>query len=480
MIPVPAYHGRRIAVFGLARTGLASCRALEASGATVLAWDDNADRRAPVTDLACDLYAADFAAIDALLLAPGVPLTHPAPHPLVARAAAAGCPILGDVELFETARPHLPAHRLVAITGTNGKSTSTALMAHVAAAAGRPSVAAGNIGVPVLSLNPLDAGGVYVLETSSFQIDLTHSLRADVAILLNITPDHLDRHGSMAGYVRAKERLFEMQAPDATAVIGVDDAPGRRLAARCRQRVVPVSVTGAVEGGVYVSATGTLIDAIDGAARPVADLAGLAALAGRHNWQNAAAVYAAGRALGLAADAIARGLEGFTGLAHRMEPVATRGDVLFVNDSKATNPDAATRALAAFERVHWIAGGRAKDPHFQPLRDGAGRDALAHVTHAYLIGEAAGDLAQALGTQVEHSRHAGMAQAVAAAAARARPGEVVLLSPACASFDAYADFEARGEAFRAAVAGLDAADAPGAAAWPQQPGQPGQPEGGRP
>mgnify|MGYP006275535617 CR=1 FL=1 len=451
MIPVPAYQGKTIGVFGLARTGLASCRALEASGARVLAWDDNADRRAPVTDLAVDLYDHDFADLDALLLAPGVPLTHPDPHPLVRKAQAAGVPIIGDVEIFQAARPSLPPHRLVAVTGTNGKSTTTALMDHVLGRTRHPSVAAGNIGVPVLSLKPLPEGGVYVFETSSFQIDLTLSLTADVAILLNMTPDHLDRHGDMAGYVKAKARLFEMQAADGTAVISVDDAHCRPLAQSLPQRVIPISVCGPVSGGVYADDSGRLIDATGDEPLAVGSFDANPALAGRHNLQNAAAVYAAGRALGLASADIATAMAAFPGLAHRMEPLGEVDGIMFVNDSKATNADAAARALKAFDKVHWIAGGRAKDRELGPVLD-----ALGSVKHAYLIGEARGVLTEALEGRVPVSAFEALDGAVAAARAQAAPGDVVLLSPACASFDQYPDFEARGDHFRRLVGAVAA------------------------
>ncbi len=454
MIVPRTYHGRRVGVFGLARSGRATVAALAAAGAEIHAWDDDAGRRRELPVRPSDLYALDFAALDALALSPGVPLTHPAPHPLVQKARAAGTPIIGDIELFAAARPDLAGHDVVAVTGTNGKSTTTALIAHVIRSAGRPAAVAGNIGVPVLALEPLPAGGVYVLELSSFQLDLTRSLDPDVAILLNITPDHLDRHGDFAAYVAAKRRLFELQRAPHVAVVGIDDAPGREIAAALAQPVVPVSVRERLTEGVFVDATGTLFEARDGAVARHGSLAGSPALMGRHNWQNAAAAFAAARALGIETEAILTAFSTFPGLAHRTEPVATRGGVLFVNDSKATNIAAAATALAAFDRIRWIAGGRAKSTDLSPLAPWFPR-----IRSAYLIGEAAEDFARALEGRVPCRRCGTIERAVECAAADAEPGDVVLLSPACASFDQFADFEARGEAFRKAVTALDTGDA---------------------
>ncbi len=454
MIVPNTYRGRQVGVFGLARSGRATVAALAAAGAEIHAWDDDPARRRDLPVRASDLHARDFASLDALALSPGVPLTHPAPHPLVQKARAAGTPIIGDIELFAAARADLAAHSVVAVTGTNGKSTTTALLAHVIRSAGRPAAAAGNIGVPVLALEPLPAGGVYVLELSSFQIDLTHSLDPEVAILLNIAPDHLDRHGDLAGYVAAKRRLFELQRPPHVAVIGVDDAPGREIAAALVQPVVPISVRERLEDGVFVDEAGVLHEARGGTLRRHGTLTGFPALIGRHNWQNAAAAFAAARALGIGPEAILTAFSTFPGLAHRTEPIATRGGVLFVNDSKATNIAAAATALAAFDRIRWIAGGRAKSTDLAPLASHFPR-----VRTAYLIGEAAGDFAQALADRVPCRRCGTVERAVACAAADAEAGEVVLFSPACASFDQFPDFEARGEAFRKAVAALDAGDA---------------------
>lgn len=443
MIPLEAYRGKRIGVFGLARTGRAAVAALVASGAEVLAWDDSLSRRAEAGARAVDLHGIDLASLDALMLAPGVPLTHPAPHPLVGKARAAGVPLVGDIEMFAQARADLPAHDLVAITGTNGKSTTTALVAHMLADCGRPAASGGNIGLPVLALDPLPAGGVYVFELSSYQIDLTQSLDPGIAILLNISPDHLDRHGDLAGYIAAKRRLFAMQQPPHVAIIGVDDAPGRAIAASLRQPVIEVSVRRVLARGVFVSAAGMLVDARDGTAREIGGLSGLATLRGRHNWQNAAAAWAAGRVLGLDDAAILAAFATFPGLAHRCERVAVHKDVTFINDSKATNIEAAATALAAFDRIRWIAGGRAKTTDLGPLEP-----FFARIRSAFLIGEAAGAFARELGDKVPHRICDTLGRAVAQAIDEAEPGDTILFSPACASFDQFTDFEARGEAFR--------------------------------
>jgi len=447
MIVPEAYRGKKVGVFGLARSGLSACAALDAAGAEVAAWDDNAARRTQ-TGLRCrDLYSMDMSALDALVIAPGVPLTDPAPHPLAARAQAAGVPVIGDVELFAAARTDMPGSRVAAITGTNGKSTTASLMAHVLATAGRETALGGNIGIPVLDLPVLPPDGVYVLELSSFQIDLLHSLDAEVAILLNITPDHLDRHGTLAGYVAAKRRLFEMQSPAQVAIIGVDDSHGRAIAAALPQHVIPVSVTRALDDGIHVDASGYLHETRSGETRRVADLSRLPTLKGRHNWQNAACVYAAARELGLSDGDILLGLESFTGLAHRCEIVAeTAGGGLIVNDSKATNMEAAATALAAFGNIRWIAGGRLKSPDLSPVEP-----YLGNVRHAYLVGEAAPVLESGLAGRVDATRCGTVAAAAARALDDAADGDTILFSPGCASFDQFSDFEARGDAFRAAI-----------------------------
>lgn len=447
MIVPHAYYGKRIGVFGLARSGLSACAALDAAGADVTAWDDNAARRTQSNPPCRDLYDLDMADLDALVVAPGVPLTHPQPHALIARARTASVPVIGDIELFAAARRDLPHCSVVAITGTNGKSTTAALMAHVLASAGRETALGGNIGIPALDLPVLRTGGIYVLELSSYQLDLTHSLDAEIAILLNITPDHLDRHGTLDNYVAAKRRLFDMQTPEGLAIIGVDDAHGRAIAAALPQRVIAVSVTRALDDGLFVDDTGRLHEARAGAACRIADLSGLPTLKGRHNWQNAACVFAAARELGLSNADILTGLESFAGLAHRCEVVAEiAGGGLIINDSKATNMDAAATALAAFDRVRWIAGGRLKSPDLSPVEP-----VLQNVRRAYLVGEAAPILESGLAGAVETVRCETVATAAACALDDRAAGETILFSPGCASFDQFSDFEARGDAFKAAI-----------------------------
>jgi UDP-N-acetylmuramoylalanine--D-glutamate ligase len=451
--------GKTAAVLGLARTGLSVCRALRDSGARVWAWDDDPERRSAAAAAGVpivDLEICNWERIDRLVLSPGVPLTHPRPHPFVRRARAHRVPVVGDLELLVENQPE---RRIVGITGTNGKSTTTALIAHLLRGAGHGAQLAGNIGLPLLDLWPTPIDDTYVLELSSYQLELSDHLRCAVAVILNVSPDHLERHGSLAGYVRAKRRILRNQRASDWVVLGVDDDHGRdlweELGRAGRQRTLPVAVGRALDRGVYV-VEGQLFDAVEGPAEAVIDLRPIASLRGAHNWQNAAAAYGAARALGLAPAAIAAGLPQFAGLAHRLETVATIDGVQFVNDSKATNPDAAARALASFERIYWIAGGRPK---------AGGVDAmlpwLYRVRHAYLIGEAAEGFAQVLAGHVPCTQSGDLATAVLQAAAAAWPDRtaspVVLLAPACASFDQFRDFEHRGETFKRLVGGLQGA-----------------------
>jgi UDP-N-acetylmuramoylalanine--D-glutamate ligase len=448
--------GRTAAVLGLARTGRSACRALSESGARVWAWDDDPECRSAAAAAGIpivDLEICNWERIDRLVLSPGVPLTHPRPHRLVRRARAHRIPVVGDLELLVE---NQTARRIVGITGTNGKSTTTALIAHLLRAAGQGAQLAGNIGLPILDLWPTPVDDIYVLELSSFQLELSDHLRCAVAVILNLSPDHLERHGSLAGYVRAKRRILRNQRASDWAVLGVDDDHGRDLYAELararRQRVLPVAVGRALDRGVYVI-DGQLFDAVEGPAEAVIDLRPIASLRGAHNWQNAAAAYGAARALGLAPSAIAAGLPQFSGLAHRLETVATVDGVQFVNDSKATNSEAAARALASFDDIYWIAGGRPKAGSLDAVLPW-----LDRVRHAYLIGEAAEAFARALAGRAPCTHSGDLANAVrqAAAAARAdRAGSpVVLLAPACASFDQFRDFEHRGETFKTLVAEL--------------------------
>ena len=471
MIPVRGFEGRTVAVFGLARTGLAAARALVAGGAQVALWDERPEGRAAAEAAGLplvDLTTADWSRFAALMLSPGVPLTHPEPHWTVTKAQQFGVEIVGDMELFARAVNAAPEHKrpkIVAITGTNGKSTTTALIGHICASAGRDTRVGGNIGVGVLDLDDMHGGAVYVLEMSSYQLDLTSSLKPDVAILLNVSPDHLERHGGMEGYVAAKRRILLNQGKGDTAVIGVDDPWGQRICteitAANRRTIVPISASKAMGRGVY-ALQGLLYDATGERAVEVADLLRARSLPGRHNWQNAAAAYSAARGLGISAEDAAEGLMSFPGLAHRMETVGQLGRVRFVNDSKATNTDAARQAMSSYPKFYWIAGGQPKTGGIDALAD-----LFSKIEKAYLIGEASEAFEETLKGKAQTVACATMEVAVAKAyadAAAKGQDAVVLLSPACASFDQFADFEARGEAFRAAVQGLTAPAAKGARA----------------
>jgi UDP-N-acetylmuramoylalanine--D-glutamate ligase len=456
MIRLPSMRDRIVAVLGLGRSGRSACRALLASGARVWAWDDAPDRR---TDAAAagvpivDLERCDWKRVDRLVLSPGIPLHHPQPHPLVGRALGAGVAVTGDLELLVEAEPD---RRIVGITGTNGKSTTTTLVGALLRHAGLGAQVGGNLGLPVLDLLPNTPEDIYVLELSSYQLDLVEHLSCSVAVLLNLSPDHLDRHGGMSGYVRAKARILRNQRATDWAVLGVDDDHCRALLEQLRterqRQVVPVAVGRSLESGVFV-VEGRLYDALDAVARPVLDLRPIERLRGVHNWQNAAAAYAAARVLGVEPMTAAEGLSRFRGLAHRMETVRMVAGVRFVNDSKATNPDAAARSLACFEKIYWIAGGRPKDASLEPLLPW-----LDRVRHAYLIGEASPAFQRAFGARVPCTQcgvlRSAVEQAAAAAAGDPEGGAVVLLAPACASFDQFTDFEARGDAFKALVAAL--------------------------
>jgi UDP-N-acetylmuramoylalanine--D-glutamate ligase len=460
MIPLAFLEGHKVAVLGLGRSGLASAAALVASGAEVLAWDDNEGARleadaagVPISDPS----RADWCGASLLVLSPGIPYEHPRPHPAVTAVRACGREVVGDVELLARAEPKA---KLFGITGTNGKSTTTALVGHILHQAGRTAAVGGNIGTPALALEWLDADGFYVLELSSYQLETTFSLDCEVAMLLNISPDHLDRHGGWEGYVAAKRRIFNWQASHAHAVIGIDDptccAIFEDLRATDDRRVIPISGSRQAPGGVYL-ADGCLIDDLDDRAERIIDMCDAPRLPGPHNAQNAAAAYAACRSVGLSGEVIAEGLRTFSGLAHRQELVAVIEGVTYINDSKATNPDAAARALACYERIFWIAGGRAKEKGLTEIEP-----YLPHIVEAFLIGEAGESFARALRGKVAARQCGTLDKAVAQASETARREAdggtgVVLFSPACASFDQFADFEARGDAFRHLVKDLPGA-----------------------
>ncbi len=456
MIDVFPFSGYPIAVFGLGRSGFATAQALQRSGAEVWAWDDNEDARQRARDEdipLVDLYDCNWRELTSLVLSPGVPLDHPAPHPVVKLARDAGVEVIGDIELLARTQRWC---NYIGITGTNGKSTTTAMIGHIMQTAGRETEVGGNLGVPVLTLEPLGPEGTYVLEMSSFQLELTLSITFDVAVLLNISADHLERHGGMDGYIAAKRLIFHRQTKPRTAVIGVDDDFGRaiadELAAADEQVVIRVSGREAVPGGVY-TVDGILYDDTEGSATAVCNLRENPSLPGEHNGQNAAAAYAAAKTAGVAPHAIMACIQSYPGLVHRQEPVELVDGVAFVNDSKATNADAAARALASYDCVFWIAGGRPKEGGLGPALQN-----LGGVRHAYLVGEAAMPFSQALDGKVPFTLSGDLTTAVHQAfeAARAAKGErpVVLLSPACASFDQFENFEARGDAFRDMVEAL--------------------------
>jgi UDP-N-acetylmuramoylalanine--D-glutamate ligase len=459
LIPVTSFAGKTVAVFGLGGSGLASCHALRAGGAEVIACDDSIDRMvqaAQANFITADLRSVSWANFAALVLTPGVPLTHPAPHWSVLAARQAGIEVIGDVELFcRERRRHAPDSPFVAITGTNGKSTTTALIAHLMREAGHDVQMGGNIGTAILSLEPPRAGRVHVIEMSSYQIDLTPSLDPSVGILLNVTEDHIDRHGTLAHYAAVKERLLAGVQPDGTAIVGVDDGFSRAAADRIEQagkRVVRISVKQPVADGLTVEHE-TIFAAAGGSRSEVARIGGIGSLRGLHNAQNAAAAAAAALALGVSAEVLQKGLRSFPGLAHRMEQVGRQTGTLFVNDSKGTNADATAKALASFPEIFWIAGGKPKT---------GGIDSLAEffprIRKAYLIGEAAQQFAATLQGRVPYEISETLEQAVPAAAGDAAASglaePVVLLSPACASFDQYRNFELRGTRFRELVTAL--------------------------
>ncbi|ESQ92437.1 UDP-N-acetylmuramoyl-L-alanine--D-glutamate ligase [Asticcacaulis benevestitus] len=458
MIPVKGFEGKRVAIFGLGRSGLSAARALKAGGAEPVLWDDKPSNLLPATKAGFtveNLKNADWSEFAALVLSPGVPLTHPQPHWTVPLAKAAGVPVMGDIELFARTLAVLPAHkrpRTVAITGTNGKSTTTALIGHILKAAGRDVHVGGNIGIGILDLPEMHAGSIYVIETSSYQLDLTMSFSPDVAVLMNITPDHLDRHGGMEGYIKAKKRIFMAQSSKQTAVIGADDDYTAALISDMRVnspvKLISISSRRTLGQGVY-ALNGVLYDGTGVRARQVIDLKEVRTLTGRHNWQNAAAAYSACKALGLEMEEIVAGMRTFPGLAHRMQEIGRIGKVRFINDSKATNADAARQAMSSFDSFYWIAGGVAKAGGIDELRDLFGR-----VKHAYLIGEAAELFEVTIGKSAACTQSRLLFTAVAqayAAAEKSGREEIVLFSPACASFDQFTDFEARGDAFRDAV-----------------------------
>jgi UDP-N-acetylmuramoylalanine--D-glutamate ligase len=430
VITATAFAGKHYAVYGLARSGLATVEALLASGATVTAWDGNEEARgnAPARAVIADLDTADLSHFDSLVVTPGLPLNR---HPIASRARDAGVEIIGDIELFARARPELPPHKVVGITGTNGKSTTTALIHHILKTAGVPTTMGGNIGLPILAQDPLPEGGIYVLELSSYQIDLTQGLDCDIAVLLNITPDHLDRYESFEAYVGSKLRLLEMQSGSQLTVIYFGQIEWE-AARRAR-------------GGdeFFVDYINTPVGHIQGEFRE------WPALQGPHNLQNADAAIVTCHRLGIDHQIIMSALRTFAGLPHRMERVRQRDGVSFVNDSKATNSTATAPALAAFKSIRWILGGQAKTDNLDECAPHFG-----HVRSAYTIGEAAELFERLLAPHMSVQNCGKLGDAVLAAARDAQAGDTVLLSPACASFDQFRDFEDRGDQFKRLVGAL--------------------------
>jgi len=459
MIPVTSFAGKTVAVFGLGGSGLASCHALKAGGAEVIAGDDNADNVAKAAQagfITADLRTVSWRNFAALILTPGAPLTHPAPHWSVQLARVAAVEVIGDIELFCRERHrHAPDAPFVAITGTNGKSTTTALIAHLMKVAGYDTQMGGNIGTAILSLEPPRMGRVHVIEMSSYQIDLTPSLNPTVGILINVSEDHIDRHGTLDHYAAVKERLVAGVQEKGTAIVGVDDIWCRNIADRldrAGKRVVRISVRNPLADGIYVERE-TIVRASGGARSEIARIGGIGSLRGLHNAQNAACAAGTTIALGVSLDVLQNGLRSFPGLAHRMEQVGRRGNVLFVNDSKGTNADAAAHALSSFGEIFWIAGGKAKAGGITGLTE-----YFPRIRKAYLIGEAAQEFSGTLGERVPHEISETLDVAVANAARDAEASglrdPVVLLSPACASFDQYRNFEIRGARFRDLVNAL--------------------------
>jgi len=461
MIPVTIFNNQKIALFGLGDSGIASAQALIAGGAQVIAFDDDthACERARESGITItDLRQIDWQTIGALILTPGVPLTHPVPHWAARLASAAGVEIIGDIELFVRERAASMARLkldeedcpLIAITGTNGKSTTTTLIAHILGATGRDVAMGGNIGLPILQLEPVAKGRHYVIECSSYQIDLSPHLCPSIAILLNLTPDHIDRHGTFENYAKVKKQLVTSAR---TAIISLDDEPCRAIAEEVKasnQTIISISSQKSsdavwfAEDNIIYRQTG---DGHEKGHEFVTSLGGITSLRGRHNVQNACAALASCTSLGVDMHKAAATLPSFKGLAHRMEKVGQRGHVLFINDSKATNAEACAWALSSFDTIYWIAGGVAKQGGIESLKPFFNK-----IRHAYLIGAAAEDFRQTIGEDTRVTMSNTLAQATIQAARDAmadnNSGEVaVLLSPACASFDQFINYAARGDAF---------------------------------
>lgn len=450
MIVPHTYQDQKVFVLGLGKSGLSAIKALLKAGASVYAWDDNPKARKALKRLKAietDPERAEWQEIDCLVLSPGIPHKFPNPHVAAELARQYHCPIICDVELLVQSQPDA---QYVAVTGTNGKSTTSALIHHVLKSCGVKVRLGGNIGIPVMDLSPLGHDGVYVLEMSSYQLERTPSLAADVAILLNISPDHIDRHGTMAGYVKAKKNIFANQRNEHYAIIGFDDAYCCTILDEQQQslsRKIPISAKGPVEDGIFATKTHLYDEFFSPGQTEIMDLSRVPTLPGEHNRQNACAAYACAMALDLDAKKVSKAIATFPGLAHRQERIAEKDGIVFVNDSKATNADACAKALDSYSKIYWIAGGVAKEGGIEKLVANAGS-----VQKAFLIGEAGAAFAQTLEGKIPAQICKTLDKAVQEAfkAAQQEPG-VILLSPACASFDQFANFEARGNAFRKLV-----------------------------
>lgn len=457
MTPVTVFKGRTVAVFGLGKSGISTCKSLLAGGANVIAFDDapaKVEEAAAAGIQTADLRTIDWKKVAITVLAPGVPFTHPAPHWSVKQSRLSDVEVIGDVELFcRERRARAPRSPFAAITGTNGKSTTTALLGHIVDKAGRDVAVGGNLGTPILELQPPSRSRTHVIECSSFQIDLAPTIDPSVGILINLSPDHLDRHGTMREYAAVKERLIAGVERGGTAVIGIDDEHCATIAdhtERAGIKVVRVSVKRKFfDSGIFFDGE-NILDINGGKQAASIPLRGISSLRGLHNGQNAACAYAAARALGIGIGEIDQGLRTFPGLAHRMEEVARKGNVLFINDSKATNADAAGRALDTFQDIFWIAGGRAKEGGVQSLEK-----YFPKIRKAYLIGESAEPFSVQIKHHMKYEMAGTLEKAVEMAAADAKASDlrepVVLLSPACASYDQFPNFEVRGDTFRKLV-----------------------------
>jgi len=457
MILFPNIQGQKYAVLGLGKSGLATAASLRASKADVIVWDDKEESRIEAEKagyIVADLMKADLIGYKALVLAPGIPLTHPKPHPVVLRCHTAKVPVIGDIELLFRA---CPTATYVGITGTNGKSTTTALIGHILKKAGRKVQVGGNLGTAVLSLQPLGGDGIYVLELSSYQLDLIQQNLIRVAVLLNITPDHLDRHGDMNGYIAAKKRIISKANPQ-TLILGTDEPETKAILQQIKKEkhllIEEISVEHPVQSGIETAGSIMVAHRLTGS-KNIIDMATLPSLPGKHNWQNACAAFAATRALGLMFDQIEQGLKTFPGLDHRQQLIAEIKGVRFINDSKATNADAASKALACYDDIYWIIGGKAKEGGLNGLESFVPR-----LRHAFLIGVASDEFAQwcdqnKVPCTASKTLDVATKQAANMAWKQKKPGSVVLLSPACASFDQFANFEERGNQFAEQVRQLE-------------------------